>query len=301
MGLPMLRALSAERPVTAFDRDPARRQAAAKSGGASVRIARSLAEILSPDIVLTMLPDGGIVRSVLLEPADGAGPLALRLAPGAVLVDMSSSDPADTTALAAELADRGVAVVDAPVSGSVAKAEAGTLSIMIGGDDTAVLKVYPLLAAMGSVLVRTGPLGSAHAMKALNNFVYAAGLLAVCEATLIAERLGLDLEVLTDILNSSSGRNVASETKLRQHILPGTYQGGFAIGLMAKDIGIARAMGEQAGVPAPALALCRELWQEALGKIPASADNLEIHRYLRAQVAGGSGADERAPGLPPTS
>jgi 3-hydroxyisobutyrate dehydrogenase len=288
MGLPMVRHLAARHPgVTAFDQDPARRGAACEppEGGAAPRVVSSLAGIEGSDVVVTMLPNGGIVRSVMLDATDAAA-LASRLAPGAVLVDMSSSDPADTRTLAADLAGQGIAVVDAPVSGSVAKAETGTLAIMIGGGDAAVAKARPILEAMGTTLLRTGPVGSAHAMKALNNYVYAAGLLAVCEAAIVAERMGLDLDILTKVLNSSSGRNIASETKLAQHILPGTYGGGFSIGLMAKDLGVAGAIAKEAGVHASQLELCLSLWRRALETVPASADNLELHRYLSDRAAG---------------
>jgi 3-hydroxyisobutyrate dehydrogenase len=105
---------------------------------------------------------------------------------------MGSSQPAETRRWGARLAGRGAALVDAPVSGSVVKARAGTLAIMAGGGPADLDRAEPILALMGEAVIRTGPLGSAHAMKALNNYVYAAGLLAVSEAALIAEKEGLD-------------------------------------------------------------------------------------------------------------
>ena len=105
---------------------------------------------------------------------------------------------------------------------------------MAGGDAADLERARPLLSRMGATLIPTGAVGSAHAMKALNNYVYAAGLLAASEALLIARRMGLDLDVFTDVLNASSGRNVATETKLRQFIVPGSYAGGFALALMAR-------------------------------------------------------------------
>jgi 3-hydroxyisobutyrate dehydrogenase len=120
-------------------------------------------------------------------------------------------------------------------------------------------------------------------MKALNNYVYAAGLLAVSEAALIAEREGLDLAVLADVLNASSGRNVASETKLAQEIIPARYAGGFQLGLMRKDLETAGAMGEAAGTPRALLELCRALWGEAVAAEGPKADNTAIHRHLKAR------------------
>jgi hypothetical protein len=143
--------------------------------------------------------------------------------------------------------------MDAPVSGSVAKAKLGTLAIMAGGDDAAFAKAEPVLRGMGEAIIRTGPVGSAHAMKALNNFVYAAGLLATAEALRMGEALNLDLSILADVLNASSGRNIATETKVKQEILPGRYAGGFQLGLMRKDLETAGAIAAETGFDARSL------------------------------------------------
>ena len=153
------------------------------------------------------------------------------LRPGALLLDMGSSDPRRRCGWR-----RCCARPDwrwsTRRSGAVAAA-AGTLAIMAGGD-AADLERASAAVAHGRHADPTGAVGSAHAMKALNNYVYAAGLLAASEALLIARRMGLDLDVFTDVLNASSGRNVATETKLRQFIVPGSYAGGFALALMAR-------------------------------------------------------------------
>jgi 3-hydroxyisobutyrate dehydrogenase len=227
--------------------------------------------------ILLMLPDSRAVAAVMeaMLPALNAG---------ALVVDMGSSDPAETRRWAAALAARGAAMLDAPVSGSVPKARAGTLAIMVGGAERDIARAMPLLRAMGETILPTGPVGSAHAMKALNNYVYAAGLLAVSEAALIAERLELDLGVLARVLNASSGRNVASETKLAQEILTGRYAGGFQLGLMRKDLETAGAMGAAAGTPRALLELCRALWAEAVAAEGPGADNTAIHRHLRGRT-----------------
>jgi 3-hydroxyisobutyrate dehydrogenase len=166
-----------------------------------------------------MLPDGEAVRAALLEP-DG---LASHLQPGALVVDMGSSQPFGTATLAAELAALGVRLIDAPVSGGVARAETGELAIMAGGEPADVDRARPQLGVLGSRIFHVGPVGAGHALKALNNFVSAAGLTAVLEALHAAERFGIDPETLAEVLNVSSGRNNATETKLRQFILSGTY------------------------------------------------------------------------------
>ena len=223
--------------------------------------------------IILMLPDSRAVAAVMeaLLPA---------LPPGTLLIDMGSSEPGETRRWAAALQARGCALLDAPVSGSVPKAQAGTLAIMVGGADADVAGAEPLLRMMGATIIRTGAVGSAHAMKALNNYVYAAGLLAVAEAARMAEAQGLDAAILADVLNASSGRNVASETKLAQEITSRRYAGGFQLGLMRKDLETAGGIAEAAGVEAPLLALLRAQWNAALAEYGPRADNTEIHRFI---------------------
>ncbi len=236
--------------------------------------------------IILMLPDSPAVAQVL-----GAMEAALR--PGTLVVDMGSSQPAETRRWGARLAARGCAMVDAPVSGSVAKARAGTLAIMAGGAEADLDRAEPLLRRMGEAVIRTGALGSAHAMKALNNYVYAAGLLAVSEAALMAEAEGLDLGILTQVLNASSGRNTASETKLAQEIASGRYAGGFQLGLMRKDIETAATIAAATGTPARLLALLCAEWAAAVAARGPRADNTEIHRHLARDPARQSPTEPR--------
>ncbi|MCO6418496.1 NAD(P)-dependent oxidoreductase [Siccirubricoccus sp. KC 17139] len=279
MGLPMARSLLRQgRSLVVCDADPVARQAVAEgTAPGAVAVAETPAAVADiADIIVLMLPDSNVVAAVM----EGQGGLLPGLRPGQVVIDMGSSRPGETRRLAALAASRGAALLDAPVSGSVVKARAGTLAIMIGGDDAAYAKAEPVLRGMGETLIRTGAVGSAHAMKALNNYVYAAGLLATAEALRMAEASGLDLAIFADVLNASSGRNVATETKVKQEILPGRYQGGFQLGLMRKDLETAGSIAEETGVQAAALALCRGLWNEAVAALGPKADNTEIHRFL---------------------
>ena len=130
-------------------------------------------------------------------------------------------------------------LVDAPVSGGVKRAIEGTLAIMAGGDAVDIEQAQPLFAAMSSKVFQCGPVGEGHAMKAINNFVSGAGVIAAIEAVQLGEAFGLDPENVIDVLNASSGRNNATEVKMRQFILSGTFGSGFGLGLMAKDIRIA--------------------------------------------------------------
>lgn len=267
MGMPMgLCLVSQGFEVLAHDAGPAVLE------GASMQPALS-GVAAAPTIVL-MLPDSPAVAQVMEKLLPSLGPAHL-------VIDMGSSLPAETRRWAEACAARGARYMDAPVSGSVVKAKAGTLAIMAGGDDATFAQAAPVLNAMGEKIIRTGAPGSGHAMKALNNYVYAAGLLAVCEALVLGEREGLDLAILADVLNASSGRNIASETKVKQEILSGRYAGGFQLGLMRKDLETAGSIAEGQGADAALLALCRARWNEAMAARGPRVDNTEMHLYLK--------------------
>jgi 3-hydroxyisobutyrate dehydrogenase len=262
MGWPMAANVArAGFPLTVFDADRAHAPRFAAEFGA--KAAPSLAELgRAADIVVTMLPTGAIVRAALLEDENGA--LASALATGAIVIDMSSSEPVGTQQLGAVLAKRGVTLIDAPVSGGVPRAEAGTLTLMIGGEDeAAIARSLPVLEAMGKQLFRTGPLGSGHAMKALNNYVAAAAFIASTEALRVGRRFGLSPETMMDIMNVSTGRNFNSEMTMKQHVISGKYATGFQLGLMAKDVKIAADLAEAIAIDAPLARLARAMWSEA--------------------------------------
>jgi len=270
MGWPMAANLARAgfAPVV-FDTDRARADRFAAEF--KTEAAGSLAELgRASDIVVTMLPTGAIVRAALLENEGGA--LAASLSKGAVVVDMSSSEPQGTQDLGKALAARGIALVDAPVSGGVPRAEAGTLTLMIGGDEAAYARAKPVLEAMGKQLFRTGPLGSGHAMKALNNYVAAAAFIASTEALRVGKRFGLDPATMMDIMNVSTGRNFNSEMTIKQHVISGSFATGFQLGLMAKDVKIAADMADAIGFDAPLSTLARKLWSEARENVGERAD-----------------------------
>ena len=256
--------------LTVFDLD---RDATARfAGDMGAKAADSVGEIAGSEVVVTMLPTSRHVRQALTELEDGAFLNAIQ--PGLIVIDMSSSEPGDTKALGPILAERGAVLIDAPVSGARPRAITGTLALMIGGDDeAAIAKVTPVLECMGDRLFRTGPLGSGHAMKCLNNYVAATGLAAACEAVLIGKRFGLDPEVMADIMNVSTGKNFATEHLLKQHIISESFSAGFTLGLMTKDVTIAADLGEQVGLDAPISRLVRERFVYARDKVGAARDN----------------------------
>ncbi len=278
MGIPMAGHLShAGLAVTGYDLSPAAREGAAGTGLSVAEDAATAAT--GTDAVITMLPTGAIVREALLG---AGGILSAPDGPGLV-IDMSSSAPGDTVSLGEDLAARGVALVDAPVSGGRKKAVEGTLTIMVGGDAAAADRARPLFEAMGGRIFACGPLGAGHAMKALNNYVSGAGAVAAMEAVLIGRDFGLDPGTMVDILNVSTGRNNTTEAKMKQFVLSRSWGSGFGLGLMAKDIGIAAELAEERGVPARLLPRTAELWARAAEALEDGADHTEIFRYLEAR------------------
>jgi 3-hydroxyisobutyrate dehydrogenase len=272
MGVPMgLRLIKAGFEVTGFDLSAAARKNFVAAGG---RAAHDITPaVKSADVVITLLPNGKIVR----EAVDALRP---HLRPTAILVDMSSSDPIGTRALGGELIAAGYAFVDAPVSGGVRRATDGTLAIMAGGEAATIDRIAALLGAMGTQVFRTGALGSGHAMKALNNYVSSAGLLAAVEALLIGRKFGLDPSLMTDILNVSSGKNNTTEVKLKQFIISETFADGFPLRLMAKDVRTADDMARALGIAMPLADLSAQLWEAAARALDERANHTQVLRYM---------------------
>ena len=154
---------------------------------------------------------------------------------------------------------------------------------MAGGEAAVIDAVEPVLSRMGRVVFRTGPLGSGHAMKALNNYVSGAGFVAAIEALRVGEAFGLDPAVMTDVLNASTGRNNSTETKVKQLVLSESYASGFSLGLMAKDIRTAERLAAAIGIEACLAERCAALWDEAAAALGPSADHTEIARHLRGR------------------
>jgi 3-hydroxyisobutyrate dehydrogenase len=270
MGAPMAACIArAGHEVTVFDSSPARTQQVAAAHGC--RAAASLQELGGAEFVVTMLPTGQVVSELYLR--DG---LAGQLRPGTIAIDMSSAEPSGTRKLGAALGAHGIVLLDAPVSGGVPRAVLGTLAIMIGGDDTAAIeRARPLLRTMGDRLFDTGGLGTGHAMKALNNFVAAAGFAACAEALIAGERFGLDPGRMVEILNVSTGRNFHTDMTLREHVIGGKFATGFTLGLLAKDVKIAAELTRDLNFDAPLVRLVSARLDQARDMLGYGSDNSE--------------------------
>jgi len=232
-------------------------------------------------VVITMVPDGKVVREIALgrEGAPESG-LVAGFAKGSVLIDMSSSAPVGTRKLGEELASRGIDMIDAPVSGGVRRAITGQLAVMIGGEKRVVDRCRPVLSALGSQLFEVGALGAGDAIKCLNNYVSAAGLLAAAEGLVAAQRFGLDPRAALEVLNASTGKNNSTENKFAQFVMSRSFGSGFSIGLMAKDLRTALELAHQVEAPMPLGEHCVPLWSDAEKTLGGNADHTEIVRML---------------------
>ena len=230
-------------------------------------------------VVITMLPEGNAVRQVLM----GEAGVTAGLKPDSVLIDMTSASPVGTRQLVSELTQKNIPLVDAPVSGGVKKAAEGTLSIMAGGEVEVIERVRGILDVMGKVFL-TGAPGSGHAMKSLNNYLSAGTLALSAEAVIAGTQFGLDPKVMIDILNASTGRSNSTEHKYPNFILPRTFDSGFAIGLMAKDLRLALELAQSTGSPSMLLKDMTEIWNKAEQELGFRADNTEVVKYLESLV-----------------
>jgi len=279
MGNPMAAHLvKAGFDVTVYDiRPEAVRDFVARHGA---RAARSLAEVAGgAQAVITMLPNDKVVRQAVLgEGSENC--VAAGLAQGAIVIDMSTSDPTGTRGLGEALKPRGIALVDAPVMGGVVFAQDATLDIMVGGDEEPLERCRPLFETMGRSIIHCGGVGTAHALKALANYVNACALINAIEAMAIGRKFGLDAKLMAEaLIPLCAGRNHPIEKKVIPHILTCKYGTGMAMGFIAKDVKIAMDTAKSIGAFAPLAERVSELWTAAADHLGYYRDQTEVARY----------------------
>jgi 3-hydroxyisobutyrate dehydrogenase len=281
MGTPMAGHLvRAGYEVTVFDVDRGAASRFAETWPAT-RVASSPADLATTsDVVITMLPDGNVVQEV------ATGPDGLRdgLATGSLLVDTSSSQPWLTTETAAALAERGAAMIDAPVSGAQWGAEAAELVFMVGGDADHVARARPLLDVLGRAVFHLGPLASGHMMKCINNTVTAMTLQATLEGLALGVAAGLDPAVMNQVFNESTAGSWITRTHVDQRILSRTFDDPFRLALMLKDVEIYNRLAERLGLDLPASALCRESYAAADALAGEGASLSDIGRWIEQRT-----------------
>lgn len=281
MGVPMVRnLLRAGFGVSAFDLSPDAGSDLTSLGGFR-RASTAAAAVADADVTILMLPDSKVVDGLLWD-----GGLAAALKPASLLIDMGSSDPLNSRTNAQRLAAAGIRFVDAPVSGGVKRAVDGSLAIMAGGEAADFEAVRGVLAAMGKSLIHVGDAGAGHAVKALNNYVSAAGLIAVSEALVAAERFGIDPHVVNNVFNASTGKSNTTEHKVESFMLSGRYDSGFALALMRKDVATAASFIDRMESPGEFVHKTVEVAKAAEQALGDGADHTAVHRYVKQRAKG---------------
>lgn len=266
--------------VTAYDvREEALADAVERGATAAASAAAAVGEC---DFAVLCVGDERDVEDVVLG---GAG-IADALAPGSALIETTSSKPSVTRRIGEALASRGVDMLDAPTSRGVPAAEAGTMSVMVGGDEAVLERCRPIIETFGSDIFHVGPLGAGHAVKALNMLALGTALVATAEAVAMAERAGVAPERVIDILNVSSGGSFASEFHYPRFVLNGSFDSGFTLGLMEKDLRIAVETAHEAGMPVPMGERVLTLYRLLLGRTGPETDNTHVTRYLELLTEG---------------
>ena len=282
MGAPMATHLArAGHRLTLHDADPAVARALAQAlGGAAQAVDTPAALAPRCDIVITMLPNGQVVQQVV----QGDRGLLQGLKPGALLLDTSSAEPWLTQATAAALAARGVAMVDAPVSGAQWGAQEAKLVFMVGGAAADVVRARPLLDVMGRAVHHVGALGAGHAMKCINNLITSITFSATMEGLVIGKRYGLDPAAMVEVLNESTGGSWITQNHIRQRVLSRSFDDPFKLELMLKDMGIALELGREAQLPLPLSGLGLQLWRAAALAAGPGASVSELARWVEQQA-----------------
>jgi 3-hydroxyisobutyrate dehydrogenase len=277
MGAPMAGHLAAAGcEMTVFDIDVEKTTAVSNShdGITGVSDARTVAE--RSDVVFTMLPSGEYVREVAL----GAGGLIEGFSGDELVIDTSSCEPWLTLETATQLSKKGVAMVDAPTSGAEAGALAAELVFMVGGSDAAVDRARSYLDIVGKQTFHLGPIGSGHSMKAINNLITAVTFLATAEGLALGTRLGLDPNVMTDVLNVCTGMSWVSQTHFRQRITNRAFDDPFKLELMLKDVRIALGLAADQEIPMPLSTTGQELYTKADEAAGSGASVSELVRFV---------------------
>jgi 3-hydroxyisobutyrate dehydrogenase len=277
MGGALARRLMVSRPLVVFDHSAAAVSALAAEGATPATSPAAMAACC--DVILICVPRSENVREVLF----GADGLAAGLDPGKIVVDQTSGDPAQTRAMAAALAEHGVSMLDAPVSGGPTAAEAGTIAIMVGGEEQALEKVRPVLGEISSNITRCGGIGAGQVMKVINNTISTCNRFAMLEGVAMGLRSGLDLSTMAEVLNKGGARSKSSETLLVA-LAKGVPNAKFALALMLKDLNLASHIAVESGAPLQFGHLARAMLQMAHNQLGPDANIDDIVEIVAEQA-----------------
>ncbi len=279
IGTPMAVHVAKQHQLTVWNRTRARAEAFAAAHPAAVA-ATPREAAAGAEVIITCLPKSSDVEGLL----DGPDGLLAGMAPGTLFLDCTSGDPDTTRKIGARLAALGVEFVDAPVSGGTNGAEAGTLTVMVGGTEAQFRRALPILECFGRRVEHMGPLGAGHAMKAVNNALLAVNLFAVGEGLTALVKSGISAQKAVEVLNASSGRSFVSEYLVPERVLTRLWPVTFRLALLDKDAGIAADFLAGQEVEGPVLRLTSELLAKAHAALGEDADYLEPIRLCEEQA-----------------
>lgn len=270
MGWPMAGHVARSFPTRVWNRTTSVAEAHTVDHGTRVV---DLDECAAADVILTCLP-------TTVDVADVARRLAGHLTPGTVWIDCTSGEPEASRLVAERLSEHGVTYVDAPVSGGTDGAEAGTLTVMVGGDAETLERVRPVLDTFAGRVVHVGPIGAGHAVKAVNNTLLAANLWAASEGLAALVKQGVPAATALEVINGSSGRSFATEGLIGQRVVSREFPVTFTLGLLAKDVGIGQRVLDDAVMPAPMLRQVGALMAVALRELGARVDHTALAQVV---------------------
>ena len=271
MGFPMARHLSKHHQLLVWNRTREKAERHAREHG--TRVAADLDECAAAEVIITMLPTSREVDEIVDKLAPG-------LRRGTLWIDATSGDPNVSRQTAVRLATKGVAFVDAPVTGAVVGAENATLTIMAGGAPEDFARAEPILQICGKKIIHVGPVGAGHAIKVLTNSIMAATVWITSECLLLAKRFGIDIKTALEVTNSGSGRSNASENLLPMRLIEGKWPLVFKLLHHDKDIRIAASIAHQQHAATPMLALTQHLFTGALNELGDGADYIEVAKIV---------------------
>ena len=279
IGAPMAVHLARDHELTVWNRTAERARSFAERHGA--RFAPTPRDaVAAAEAIVTCLPTSAEVESLL----DGRDGILAGAAANALFLDCTSGDPVTSRRIAARLAERGIAFADAPVSGGTNGAEAGTLTVMVGGDAATVERAQPVLASFGKRIVHLGPVGAGDAMKAVNNALLGVNIQALGEGLATLVKAGVAPRLAVETLNASSGRSFVSEALVPERVLTGAWPRTFRLALLDKDVGIALGVARDTRVETPVLDAAHAALHQARQTLGEDADYLEAIRVTEQQA-----------------
>jgi 3-hydroxyisobutyrate dehydrogenase len=271
MGYPMARHLSKQHELIVWNRTREKAERHGREHGTTV--AADLAECAAAEVVITMLPTSREVDHIVDQ-------LLPHVRRGTLWIDATSGDPNVSRETAVRLATKGVAFVDAPVTGATVGAENATLTIMVGGAAEDFARAEPILQICGKKIIHVGPVGAGHAIKVLTNSIMGATVWMTCECLLLAKRFGIDIKTALEVTNSGSGRSNASENLLPMRLIEGKWPLVFKLLHHDKDIRIAASIAHQQHASTPMLALTQHLFTASLNQLGEGADYIEVAKVI---------------------